>query len=195
MFYPNKIGLSIMTIEQQEKLSSFMDGEIETLSDISLDEENQQCWYRYHMIRNVMKKELHPTTLNLNIVNAVAKAIAEENVLLSQPSKDEIAKVPTLQLMWVKSQDVFAKFAQVGLAACVTLAIIAGVQYYQNSDDSEKYPVLNTVPIGVNVSPVGGISPTESAHDEESKLMDQNQYNKVKLLIQDYELQKRLNAH
>ena len=83
-----------------------------------------------------------------------------------------------------------AKVSQVGLAACVTLAIIAGVQYHQGqSDEVSGAPTLNTIPMGVNVAPVGGIQ----QHNDQ-QLLEKRQYDKIRLLVQDYELQKRLNA-
>ena len=46
--------------QQQEKLSAFMDGEVEDdkiIDAIKQDEELQAKWQRYHVIRSTMRKE------------------------------------------------------------------------------------------------------------------------------------------
>lgn len=184
-----------MQIEQKQQLSLLMDGEFTDdnfVDVVSHDESLQSCWHRYHIAREAMRGELHGSSLTLDISNQVAMAIADDDLypqLTEQPSQDEISIPKAENLFWVRIKDVVAKVSQVGLAACVTLAIIAGVQYHQGqSDDAIGVPTLNTVPMGVNVAPVGGIQ-----HNDK-QLLEKRQYDKIRLLVQDYELQKRLNA-
>lgn len=185
-----------MQIEQKQQLSLLMDGE--SMDDhfidmVSHDESLQSCWHRYHIVRDAMRGELHASSLTLDISNQVAMAIAGEDLypqLIEQPSQEEIAIPKAENLFWLRIKDIIAKVSQVGLAACVTLAIIAGVQYHQGqSDDVSGVPTLNTLPMGVNVAPVGGIQ----QHNDQ-QLLEKRQYDKIRLLVQDYELQKRLNA-
>lgn len=185
-----------MQIEQKQQLSLLMDGESTNdhfIDTVSHDESLQSCWHRYHIVREAMRGELHASSLTLDISNQVAMAIADDDLypqLTEQPSQEEISIPKAENLFWLRAKDVMAKVSQVGLAACVTLAIIAGVQYHQGqSDDASGVPTLNTVPMGVNVAPVGGIQ----QHNDQ-QLLDKRQYDKIRLLVQDYELQKRLNA-
>ena len=186
-----------MQIEQKQQLSLLMDGEFiddHFVDELGHDESLQSCWHRYHLAREAMRGELHGSSLTLDISNQVAMAIADDDLypqLTDQPSQDEISIPKAENLFWLRIKDAMAKVSQVGLAACVTLAIIAGVQYHRGqSDETSGVPTLNTVPMGVNVAPVGGIQ----QHNDQ-QLLEKRQYDKIRLLVQDYELQKRLNAH
>lgn len=186
-----------MQIEQKQQLSSLMDGEFKDdhfIEAVSKDEDLQSCWYRYHVVRSAIRGELHSSTLTLDISNQVAQAIADDNLYFNipeQPNPNKVAVPKAESLFWTRIKDAVAKVSQVGLAACVTLAIIAGVQYQQGQSDSiSGSPTLSTLPIGVNVAPVGGIR----QHNDQ-QLLEKRQYDKIRLLVQDYELQKRLNAH
>ncbi|WP_294843863.1 RseA family anti-sigma factor [uncultured Gilliamella sp.] len=185
-----------MQIEQKQQLSSLMDGEFSddrVIDAVSNDESLQSCWHRYHIVREAMRGELHSSTLTLDLSDQIAQAIANENLytpLAEQPDQHEVSLPKPENLFWIRTKDLLGKVSQVALAACVTLAIIAGVQYHQgNSDDTNGIPLLNTVPMGVNVAPVGGIK-----QQNDQQLLDKRQYDKIRLLVQDYELQKRLNA-
>jgi sigma-E factor negative regulatory protein RseA len=185
-----------MQIEQKQQLSLLMDGEFTDdhfVDAVIHDESLRSCWHRYHVAREAMRGELHSSLLTLDISNQVAMAIADDDLypqLMEQPSQDEIASSKVENLFWVRVKDVMAKVSQVGLAACVTLAIIAGVQYHQaQSDAASGIPILSTVPTGVDVAPVGGIQ-----QHRDQQLLEKRQYDKIRLLVQDYELQKRLNA-
>ncbi|OTP91474.1 hypothetical protein B6D12_03660 [Gilliamella apicola] len=186
-----------MQIEQKQQLSSLMDGELKDdyfIDAVSKDEDLQSCWHRYHVVRSAMRGELHSSTLTLDISKQVAQAIADENLyfeMADQPTPHEVTIPKAENLFWDRIKDAVAKVSQVGLAACVTLAIIAGVQYQQGqSNNINGAPTLNTLPVGVNVAPVGGIQ----QHNDQ-QLLEKRQYDKIRLLVQDYELQKRLNAH
>ena len=185
-----------MQIEQKQQLSLLMDGELTDQHFVEMvthDESLQSCWHRYHIARDAMRGELHGSSLTLDITNQVALAIADDDLypqLTEQPSQSEILIPKAENLFWIRMKDIMAKVSQVGLAACVTLAIIAGVQYHQGqSDEASGAPTLNTIPMGVNVAPVGGIQ----QHNDQ-QLLEKRQYDKIRLLVQDYELQKRLNA-
>lgn len=187
-----------MLNEQKERLSSLMDGELSDaatcVDDISENEVLQQCWYRYHITRDVIRGKLHNCSLDINIAEKVAQAIAFDD-LITQPTTKDIKSSKPTQLFWVKTKEIAFKVSQVGLAACVTLAIIAGVQYQQGQTNDNSYPVLNTIPVGISVAPVGGIPLEQNKTQElQQKSIDQHQYNKIRLLVQDYELQKRLNV-
>lgn len=185
-----------MLQEQKEQLLSLMDDnqcDVILVDTITHDDELKQCWHRYHIARDVMQGKLHDCALTFDIADKVANAIALDD-LFDQTSVDQAPVVKSPNLFWIKAKDVVGKLTQVGLAACVTLGIIAGVQYQQGSQVENAAPVLNTMPVGVNVSPVGGVPAQQQNYQVQNDTMDQQQYNKIRLLIQDYELQKRLNV-
>ncbi|OCG37050.1 RseA family anti-sigma factor [Gilliamella sp. Gris1-4] len=192
-----------MQIEQKEQLSLLMDGEFTNdhiVDEVLNDESLQSCWHRYHIIRDTMRGELHSSSLNrssslnLDISSQIAQAIATEDLYnqpIDQPNIDTTTPPKAENLIWIHVKDFIGKVSQVGLAACVTLGIIAGVQYNQGQTDSTSASsTLNTVPVGVSVAPVGGIH-----QQNDQQLLEKRQYDKIRLLVQDYELQKRLNAH
>ena len=92
------------------------------------------------------------------------------------------------------------QFGQVAVAACVSLAVIVGVQQYGGSDptqpQAEQLPVLQTIPLAGSVEPVSltrkPVKPlTEQANEAE---MREKQRSRINALLQDFELQLRLNA-
>ncbi|MWP60872.1 hypothetical protein GQ593_00665 [Gilliamella sp. Pas-s25] len=192
----HKFKVFTMQIERKEQLSLLMDGEFTNdhiVDEMSHDESLQSYWHRYHIVRDTMRGQLHSSSLTLDISNQIAQAIATEdlyNQLADQPNINTATLPKAENLIWIHVKDFFAKASQVGLAACVTLGIIAGVQYHQGQTDNTSIsPTLNTVPVGVNVAPVGGIH-----QQNDQQLLEKRQYDKIRLLVQDYELQKRLNA-
>lgn len=193
----HKFKVSTMQIEQKEQLSLLMDGESidnRFIDEVSKDECLQSCWHRYHLVREAMRSDLHSCSLTMDISKQVAQVIASDNLyneLTEQPNIHNVAIPKKENLIWIRFKDALAKVSQVGLAACVTLAIIAGVQYQQSqTENKDGAPMFNTVPVGVNVAPVGGFQ-----QQNDQQLLDKRQYDKIRLLVQDYELQKRLNAH
>lgn len=189
-----------MVIEQKEHLSSFMDGESvepSLFDNDSQHDELQACWHRYHIIKETMQGKMHPHSFTLDITKNVAAIIGGDEEIIyhrDQPTPQDVLSSPSPSLIWVKTKDWLSRVGQVGLAACVTLAIIGGVQYQQNqSNDSDNIATLNTVPVGVSVSPVGGLNQNSDTLQANDK-MTQEQYEKIRLLLQDYELQKRLHT-
>lgn len=183
-----------MLKKQKEQLSSLMDDEkCETafIDTVLSQPELQQCWRRYHVARDVMQGRSEVNCLNLDISDKVAQLIKTEDIL-DQPLTENVAVPALSRLIWLKTKDVFAKLGQVGLAACVTLGIIGVVQYNSNSSNNNDIPVLNTMPVGVNLAPVGGTNPTNNYEPQHDTISNQ-QYDKIRLLVQDYELQRRLN--
>ncbi|WP_392565708.1 RseA family anti-sigma factor [Utexia brackfieldae] len=190
---------------QKEKLSSFMDGELEQnskfISSLLSDKEMQACWHRYHLTRDVLHHSLHEQMINLSLSEKIALAITDEKIEpeYQNQSIPTAVKMPdTKKLFWPKLTEFGTRIAQVGFAACITLSIIAGVQYYASKNESVTgIPTFNTQPVGVGISPVGGMNSVVESPDyimNGSKL-SQEQYEKISILLQDYELQKRLNAN
>ena len=66
--------------QQREKLSAFMDGELdssEILPSIKQDPQLQDKWRRYHVIRSGLRKEA-TVAPELDITAQVAAALADE---------------------------------------------------------------------------------------------------------------------
>jgi len=180
---------------QKEQLSSLMDGsqsDVQFIDTITSDDELKQSWYRYHVARDVMQGKLYGSVLTWNIADKVANAIALDE-LFDQASTNWTISPKLENVFWSKLKEGIGKLGQVGLAACITLGIIAGVQYQQGVSNNDALPVLNTVPVGVSVSPVGGIATGQNQYQAQQDAVDAKEYNKIRFLIQDYELQKRLN--
>ncbi|MFT4463581.1 MAG: anti-sigma-E factor RseA [Sodalis sp. (in: enterobacteria)] len=200
---------------QNEKLSALMDGESfdsELFNDLSRDVKLQQSWQRYHLIRDVMRGDAGEV-LHLDIADRVAAAIAEEPVRIapqavkeSQPAPETWQKSP----FWRRARPFTARIAQfgiashltqIGVAACVSLAVIVGVQHYntqqgvgQDSSQPEN-PVFNTLPMMGQASPVSlGVPSANSAGVDNGNQQVQEQRRRINAILQDYELQRRLHA-
>ena len=90
-----------------------------------------------------------------------------------------------------------SNLTQVGVAACVSLVVILGVQQYSSSEtsnvasDSDQLPVLQTIPFAGSAEPVSLTRDSVNTQSNEAKVMEQHR--RVNALMQDYELQLRLN--
>ncbi|WP_017347814.1 anti-sigma-E factor RseA [Pantoea sp. A4] len=191
---------------QKEQLSALMDGETldnELISTLSRDVELQQQWQRYHLVRDTMRGDVGEV-LHFDISARVAAAIelepARSNVtpLLpeAQPEPSRWEKMP----FWRKARPWAAQLTQVGVAACVSLAVIVGVQQYNQhgstpGTESSDSPVFNTLPMMGKASPVSLGVPSADVFDTSGTTQQvQEQRRRVNAMLQDYELQRRLHA-
>ena len=189
---------------QKEQLSALMDGEAldnEVLSTLSKDATLQQSWESYHLIRDTLRGDVGEV-VHFDIAARVAAAIENEPVrkvttLISevQPEPERWEKMP----FWAKVRPWAAQITQVGVAACVSLAVIVGVQHYnqpqQDGSQQSDSPVFNTLPMMGKASPVSlGVPSSESADTTNASQQVQEQRRRVNALLQDYELQRRLHS-
>ncbi|MCP0803007.1 anti-sigma-E factor RseA, partial [Salmonella enterica subsp. enterica serovar Kentucky] len=120
---------------QKEKLSALMDGETldsELLKELAHDPEMQKTWEGYHLIRDSMRGDT-PDVLHFDISARVMAAIEDEPVRQTAPLIPEAQPAPhQWQKMpfWKKMRPWAAQLTQMGVAACVSLAVIVGVQHY-----------------------------------------------------------------
>lgn len=173
--------------QQQEKLSAFMDGEVDGSSivdDISANEELQSKWRRYHVIRSGLRKEAS-VGANLDITAQVAAALEDEPAIVA-PKKSRWRSVPVLGnvVPFAKQSGQFA------VAASVAVAVILGVQQFNQPAPSEPFMTAPTV------APQGGLAPVSL---EKSRTLPRNDMNvvlekkrKINALIADHEQQVRL---
>jgi sigma-E factor negative regulatory protein RseA len=188
---------------QKEKLSALMDGETldnEVLSALSKDTTLQKSWESYHLIRDTMRGDVSDV-LHFDISARVAAAIADEPVNKvshiipeAQPEPAHWQKMSFVQRMrpWA------AQITQVGLAACVSLAVIVGVQHYNQPDNAASAsdaPVFNTLPMMGKASPVSLGVPSDAFDTNSANQQVQDQRRRVNAMLQDYELQRRLHSN
>ncbi|MFD1801918.1 anti-sigma-E factor RseA [Mixta tenebrionis] len=187
---------------QKEKLSALMDGETldnEVISALSKDAKLQQSWESYHLIRDTLRGDIGET-VHIDIAARVAAAIEQEPahgvatlIPEAQPQPDRWEKMP----FWKKLRPWAAQITQVGVAACVSLAVIVGVQHYnqpQETGESPEAPVFNTLPMMGKASPVSLGVPSDSFDTNSSSRQVQEQRRRVNAMLQDYELQRRLHT-
>lgn len=185
----------------KEQISAFIDNEemdnafIESLSV----EENADVWKNYHLIGDVMRGDA-PDSKEWNIAANVAFALEDEPVhqldetvtefMASQPTPNESKKtLPT----WL------TQFSQVAMAACFSLVVIVGVQQYNGADPSVipasgDIQVLDTIPFSGTVEPVS-LTRDSLVNKTSSEADVMEQRKRINAMLQDYELQLRLNAH
>ncbi|ELY2746805.1 anti-sigma-E factor RseA [Cronobacter sakazakii] len=187
---------------QKEKLSALMDGEAldsELLSAVENDKALQQTWESYHLIRDTLRGDTGET-LHFDISARVMAAIENEParqaaplIPESQPAPQQWSKMP----FWQKVRPWASQLMQVGMAACVSLAVIVGVQHYNAQPDASaqpEAPVFNTLPMMGKASPVSLGVPTADNNAAGGQPQMQEQRRRINAMLQDYELQRRLHA-
>ncbi|MUL02251.1 anti-sigma E factor [Aliivibrio fischeri] len=185
----------------KEQISAFIDNEemdnafIESLSNT----ENAETWKNYHLIGDVMRGDA-PDSKEWNIAANVALALEDEpahsmndtvtEFMPSQPTPSEAKKtLPS----WL------TQFGQVAMAACFSLVVIVGVQQYNGLEPSAipasgDIQVLDTIPFSGSAEPVSLTRDSlVNKTSNEADVMEQRK--RINAMLQDYELQLRLNAH
>lgn len=194
-----------MTNKQQ--ISALMDGELidqSLISEIEKDDESLQSWSHYHLIGDTLRGET-PSNPNWDIASKVALALDNEPAYNSlSPSHLSSSKVtpileaqPQPEKARARMPAWLSNLTQVGVAACVSLVVILGVQQYSGTDatnvasDSDQLPVLQTIPFAGSAEPVSLTRDSVRSQSSEAKAMEQHR--RANALMQDYELQLRLN--
>ena len=188
---------------QKEKLSALMDGESldsELLSSLSKDRALQQSWQSYHLIRDTLRGDIGQV-MHLDIADRVAAALEKEPARLvpsavpeSQPQPHTWQKMP----FWHKVRPWASQITQIGMAACVSLAVIVGVQQYNQPAEQSaaaESPAFTTLPIMGQASPVSLGVPADSFSTGSGQQQQvQEQRKRINAMLQDYELQRRLHS-
>ncbi|MEZ8282616.1 RseA family anti-sigma factor [Vibrio splendidus] len=189
----------------KEKLSALMDGETidkALIVDLESDQESMDTWQSYHLIGDVMRGDA-PETPEWNIANSVAAALDNEPAHSVMPNLHQVHVEPTVALIEEQPKPQQAKrqlpawlqqFGQVAVAACVSLVVVLGVQQYGGSDPAapEQLPVLQTIPFAGSAEPVSLTRDSVEKPASEANLQEQRK--RVHAMLEDYELQLRLNS-
>ncbi|WP_185841697.1 sigma-E factor negative regulatory protein [Vibrio cholerae] len=184
----------------KEKLSALMDGEMidnELILGLAQDQDARDTWKNYHLIGDVLRGDA-PIHKEWNIAESVALALENEpahnplKVIDLQQARLEAQPKPQQAKRQLPAW--LSQFGQVGIAACVSLAVVFGVQQYagQSSGIENELPVLQTIPFAGSAEPVSLTRDSVEKHAPDSSMQEQRR--RVNALLQDYELQLRLNS-
>ena len=187
---------------QKEKLSALMDGEMldsELLNELTRSPELQKTWQSYHLIRDTLRGET-AQSLNFDISANVMAAIENEPVRQAtplipeaQPAPQQWQKMP----FWQRMRPWASSLTQMGVAACVSLAVIVGVQQYNGHSEASSQPeapVFNTMPMMGKASPVSLGVPADANAGVGQQAQVQEQRRRINAMLLDYELQRRLHS-
>ena len=139
--------------------------------------------------------------MHFDIADRVAAALEKEPARLvpsavqeSQPQPHTWQKMP----FWDKVRPWASQITQIGMAACVSLAVIVGVQHYNQpaaSSNASESPAFTTLPIMGQASPVSLGVPADSFSTGSGQQQQvQEQRKRINAMLQDYELQRRLHS-
>ncbi|WP_297479475.1 RseA family anti-sigma factor [uncultured Photobacterium sp.] len=194
----------------KEKISALLDGEDldqSIINALTVDKDSEQSWYDFSLIGDVMRGDA-PQCIEWNIAGNVALALEAEPAhtgaviahieMVTQPMITEEQPTPFKAKRTLPAW--LSQFGQVAVAACVSLAVIVGVQQYDGNGNnfttatSNDVPVLQTIPFTGKAEPVSlNTSMVDNNQTpSESQLMEQRR--RINSMLQDYELQLRFNA-
>ena len=213
------LGQTVKKMADKEKISSLLDGEEldqGIINALAVDEDSQQTWQNFNLIGDVMRGEA-PQNKEWDIAAKVALALEDEPAHTGQIQAEPASVVsiatarearveesqPTPQQAKRKMPAWLTQFGQVAVAASVSLAVIVGVQQYNGGEESlttstgeAQLPVLETIPFAGTAEPVSltrdSVRSNRHAGPSEEQVMEQRR--RINAMLQDYELQLRLNA-
>ncbi|VEB71408.1 Sigma-E factor negative regulatory protein [Providencia rustigianii] len=184
---------------QREKLSAMMDGEaldLELINTISYDSALKQRWESYHLVRDTLRNDIGDV-IHLDIASKVAAALENEAVRInpqvvveSQPEPSTWNRLP----FWNKIRPWASQITQIGVAACVSLAVIVGVQQYNQSNSVDSMvdePVFNTVPVGRGAPVSLNLSDSQLFGTDQQTQQIEQQNQRINAMLQQYEIERR----
>lgn len=177
---------------QKTSLSAFMDGELldnELTVRLCKDEELQESWQNYHLLRSVMRQEsdvLLGTDFTANLADAIEKEEIQ-TAQISQPTPQETENHPFVKQL----KRLLMPMVQIGVAAGVCLVAVTGVQSLvaEKQDVSVDNPVLQTLPFNQQVQEVSyNVNSQPLVTPEQRELKNK----RITQMLQTYELQRRM---
>ena len=180
--------------QQHEKLSAFMDGELDDsgfVDSIKNDSESLAKWRSYHVIRSGLRTEASVMP-EFDITAQVAAALDQEPTVLAPKSKWKSLPVVNKVVPFLRQS------GQLAVAASVAAAVILGVQQVNQQPAAEEpfttfqTPVIPGMP-QTGMAPVSleqsNIVPNNRAGDSDALLQKRRQIN---ALLADHEQQLKL---
>jgi len=164
----------------------------QTINDMLKDEDLANTWQNYHLIGDVMRDEI-PKTLQLDLSEQIAAAIAEEPTVLAP--KISITK-PTGRIK-AKVIEFIKPVGQLAIAASAAGLMILGVQ--QNSADIDEVimpsQIVQTKPLGGFANPVSFNYQQNSKSQQQAALQEKiEQQRRFQALLSDHEQQVKLSV-
>ncbi|MGL9736451.1 MAG: anti-sigma-E factor RseA [Symbiopectobacterium sp.] len=197
---------------QKEKLSALMDGEAADTALLNTFGRMLNCkkvGKATILIRDTLRGDVAQSIIEIDIAARVAQAIAEEPVRIApqaipeaQPHPDTWSRLS----FWDKVRPWASQLTQVGVAACISLAVIVGVQMQRSPDQAleaqndmpafstHDMPAFSTLPAMGTASPVSLGVPSENVVSHGGQRQVEAQRNRINVMLQDYELQRRLHS-
>ncbi len=194
----------VKIMADKEKLSALMDGELVDkafIAELENDQQGLDAWKNYHLIGDVLRGEA-PAKPEWNLAESVALALENEPAhtpyntdKVTNIDDARIEEQPKPRSAVLHLPNWLTQFGQVGIAACVSLAVILGVQQYGENPSAEvdQLPVLQTVPFAGSAEPVS-LTRESVEPAAKSDLNVQEQRRRINAMLQDYELQLRLHS-
>ena len=180
-----------MTQSKNEKLSSLIDGESvdeHLIDDISSDSELSRKWQAYHLTRDIMRKDV-PEVINFDISEQVAKAIADEpSIVAPKPSRWKSLPLVGSVVPLVQQSGQFA------IAASVAVAVIVGVQQYNQPLPDEPYVTTNARGGLGTLGVASGVSLEQTRPIQNQRTDAQEQRRRINALLRDHQNQMRLKS-
>jgi sigma-E factor negative regulatory protein RseA len=178
-----------MTQSKIEKLSSFIDGESQDeqlINELSTDAELSQKWQTYHLTRDIMRKDV-PDIINFDISERVAKAIADEPAILA-PKPSRWKSIPLVGSVVPLVQ----QSGQFAIAASVAVAVIIGVQQYNQPLPNEPYVTTSERGGLGTLGVASGVSLEQTRPIQNQRSDAQEQRRRINALLRDHQNQMRL---
>ncbi|OOF28780.1 RseA family anti-sigma factor [Salinivibrio sp. IB872] len=189
----------------REQISALLDGEVvdnAVIHQLEHDNDALQTWESFGTLRDVMRGET-PSAAQWDIAGAVASALDKEpaHTPVHHHDSDVVPMheaQPTPEKARRHLPNWLQQVTQVGMAACVSLAVIVGVQQYNQPESTSPVastatqpPVLETIPFSGAAEPVSLSRDDFRSTPTEAQLMEQRR--RINAMLKDYELQLRLN--
>ncbi len=185
---------------EKENLSALFDGDdIDPAIIEALEQDTfmQDAWKSFSVTRDVLRND-SPQASEWDIASKIALALENEPSHSITPAPLLTEQAPAAiahktMPAWLQ------QITQVGIAASVAMAAIFGVQHfygvdpYSQEDSIMQPPVLLTVPLQGTAEPVS-LTPHEMVSvPSEAQMMEQSR--RINAVLNDYELQLRINAN
>ncbi|WP_026377001.1 sigma-E factor negative regulatory protein [Aestuariibacter salexigens] len=172
--------------QQQEHLSAIIDGEHQDdalIASIASDSQLAERWHRYHVVRAALRKEM-PLNGHFDISASVADALEQEPVVLA-PKRRWYSVPGAAQIAPLLKQG-----GQFAIAASVAVAVVFGVQTYNQPESQEPFITAPPVP-GVGIQ--GGLAPVSLQQTRAVPQTDAvEQRQRINAFLTDHQQQLRL---